>query len=257
MVWGIRSMAALTRQPDRSCETERMPFVHPPSRGRSRRGGASTPPLIADAPGRLRAYADRGAFSGEGPMPHPALPAIVSEGLVGLRHAVDVVFALVGVALLLDRIEQLVRELLRHRALATAASELDEPPHGEGARATRRHFDGHLVGRAADAARANLEHWGEGLDARLELLDGVLSGPLTQDGERVVDDLLGGRRLLVLNHLVDDLLDEAVAVNGVRLDRPDLGSGATGHYFAFTPYCERAFLRSPTPAASSVPRITL
>ena len=30
-----------------------------------------------------------------------------------------------------------------------------------------------------------------------------------------------------------------------------------GTYFAFTPYCERAFLRSETPAASSVPRTTL
>ena len=38
---------------------------------------------------------------------------------------------------------------------------------------------------------------------------------------------------------------------------PDLGGGATGHYFFFTPYCERAFLRSLTPAASSVPRTTL
>ena len=33
--------------------------------------------------------------------------------------------------------------------------------------------------------------------------------------------------------------------------------GATGHYFFFTPYCERAFVRSLTPAASSVPRTTL
>ena len=33
--------------------------------------------------------------------------------------------------------------------------------------------------------------------------------------------------------------------------------GAAGHYLAFTPYCERAFLRSDTPAASSVPRTTL
>jgi len=34
--------------------------------------------------------------------------------------------------------------------------------------------------------------------------------------------------------------------------------GATRHgYFFFTPYCERAFLRSLTPAASSVPRTTL
>src|ERR687889_652700 len=76
--------------------------------------------------------------------------------------------------------------------------------------------------------------------------------------EGVVDDALGGGLLAVQHHLVDDLLDEARAVDGVRLDRPDLGCGAAGHrYFLFTPYCERAFLRSLTPAASSVPRTTL
>src|SRR6202021_762163 len=47
------------------------------------------------------------------------------------------------------------------------------------------------------------------------------------------------------------------AVDRIRLDLPDLGGCAARHYLAFTPYCERAFLRSPTPAASSVPRITL
>ena len=46
-----------------------------------------------------------------------------------------------------------------------------------------------------------------------------------------------------------------------------MGSGSTGRiwaaarrcigYLSFTPYCERAFLRSLTPAASSVPRTTL
>ena len=35
------------------------------------------------------------------------------------------------------------------------------------------------------------------------------------------------------------------------------GGCAAGHYFFLTPYCERAFLRSLTPAASSVPRTTL
>ncbi len=47
---------------------------------------------------------------------------------------------------------------------------------------------------------------------------------------------------------------------------PYMGSGSTGrigccgaarHYRAFAPYCERAFFRSVTPAASSVPRTTL
>jgi hypothetical protein len=116
---------------------------------------------------------------------------------------------------------------------------------------------GHLICGAADAAGPDLEDRGQGLDARLELLHGVLAGALAEDRQRVVDDLLGDGLLAVLHDLVDDLLHEPVAVDRIGLDRPDLRGGAAGHYFAFTPYCERAFLRSPTPAASSVPRMTL
>src|SRR5262249_23086564 len=129
---------------------------------------------------------------------------------------------------------------------------------GEGARAARGDLDRHLVGRAADAAGANLEDRGQSLDRRLERLDGLAARALAEDRQRVVDDALGGRLLAVEHHLVGDLLDEARAVQGIRLDRPDGGGGAAGHrYFLFTPYCERAFLRSLTPAASSVPRTTL
>src|ERR1700761_5264723 len=186
-----------------------------------------------------------------------SLPAVVGEGLVGLRHAVDVVLALVGVALLLGGIQELVGEPLGHRLLAALAGELDQPADGEGPGPAGRHLDGHLVGGAADAAGADLQDGGQRLDAGLQLLNGVLAAALAEDGQGVVDDLLGHRLLAVEHHLVDDLLDEAVAVDGVRLDRPDLGGSATGHYLAFTPYWERAFLRSPTPAASSAPRVTL
>jgi hypothetical protein len=125
-------------------------------------------------------------------------------------------------------------------------------------RAARGDLDRHLVGRAADAAGADLEDGGERLDRLLERLDRVAAAALAQDRQGVVDDLLGGGLLAVQHHLVDDLLDDARAVQGVRLDRPDGGGGATGHgYFLLTPYCERAFLRSLTPAASSVPRTTL
>src|SRR3954471_8856236 len=55
------------------------------------------------------------------------LPAVVGEGLVRLSHAVDVVLALPGVALLLGRIENLVREALGHRLLAASPGELDQP----------------------------------------------------------------------------------------------------------------------------------
>src|SRR4051812_50121074 len=83
---------------------------------------------------------------------HARLPAVVGEGLVGLRHAEDVVLALVGAALLGLRVEQLVREPLRHGLLAAVAGGLDEPAHGERAGAALRPLDGHPGGRTADAA---------------------------------------------------------------------------------------------------------
>src|SRR5215218_2729674 len=187
----------------------------------------------------------------------PELPAIVSEGLVGLRHAVDVVLALIRGALLRLRIQQLVGQPLRHRLLTTLARELNKPADGERASAARRHLDGHLVRRAANAAGADLKRRRERLDRCLKLLDRISARALADDRERVVDDPLGGRLLAVEHHAVDDLLDKAGAMDRFRLDRPDGGCCAARHYLTYTPYWERAFLRSLTPAASSVPRTTL
>src|SRR3954451_8748047 len=188
---------------------------------------------------------------------HARLPAVVREGLVGLRHAEDVVLALVRAALLGLRAHHLVGEPLRHRLLAPVARELDQPADRKRAGAAGGHLDRKLVGRSADAAGADLEDRRERLDRDLERLHGVLARALREDRQRVVHDALGGRLLAVQHHLVDDLLDELGAVDGVRLDRTDRGSGSTRHYLALTPYWERAFLRSDPPAASSVPRTTL
>src|SRR3954464_183867 len=184
-------------------------------------------------------------------------PAVMGERFVRLGHAGDVVLALVRGALLGLRVQKLVRQPLRHRLLAAVARELDEPADGQRAGAALRDLDGHLVGGAADAAGTDLEHRGQGLDGGLELLDRVLARALADDRERVVDDALGRGLLAIQHDLVDHLLDEARAEDGVRLDLPDLGGGAARHYFFLTPYCERAFLRSLTPAASRVPRTTL
>src|SRR6185295_20165686 len=128
------------------------------------------------------------------------LPAVVGKGLVGLRHAEDVVLALERAALLGLRVEQLVGEPLRHRLLATVAGELDEPAHGERAGAAGRDLDRHLVGRAADTAGADLEHRGERLDGRLERLDRVLARALGENRQRVIHDALGGGLLAVQHH---------------------------------------------------------
>src|SRR3954452_22820740 len=190
--------------------------------------------------------------------------------LIRLRHAVDVVLALVGAALLVLGVEELVGEALGHRLLAALAGghaeaagralggELEEPADRERARPAGGHLDGHLVRRAADAAGADLEDGRERLDRRLELLHRILAGALADDREGVVDDALGRALLAVEHDLVADLADQARAEDGVRLDGPDgCGSAARHGYFFLTPYIERDFWRPVTPAASSVPRTTL
>src|SRR3954462_3821654 len=87
-----------------------------------------------------------------------SLPAVVRESLVGLRHPIHVVFALVRVPLLLERVEDLAGELVAHVLLPAVARERDEPAQGERAPAGLRHLDRHLVVRPADAARLDLEH---------------------------------------------------------------------------------------------------
>src|SRR5439155_12179028 len=97
-------------------------------------------------------------------------PAVVREGLVGLRHSVEVVLALERAALLVERVQDLARELLVHLLLPPLAREVHDPAHGERARAALRHLDRHLVVRAADAPRPNLEHRRHGLDRLLQHL---------------------------------------------------------------------------------------
>src|SRR5579884_156101 len=70
------------------------------------------------------------------------LPAVVREGLVGLRHPVDVVLSLERPALLVEGVQNLVGELRAHPLLAALARIVDEPAHGERAGPALRHLDG-------------------------------------------------------------------------------------------------------------------
>src|SRR5512142_2960840 len=86
------------------------------------------------------------------------LPAVMREGLVRLRHPVDVVLALERAALLVQRVENLVGELVGHALLPPLAGVGDEPAHRQGAGAPLRHLDRHLVVRTAYAAALDLQH---------------------------------------------------------------------------------------------------
>src|SRR5438270_7519583 len=85
------------------------------------------------------------------------LPAVVREGLVRLRHPVDVVLPLERAALLVERVQDLPSELLAHVLLAAIARVAHEPAHGERAGTALRNLHGNLIVGAADAARPDLE----------------------------------------------------------------------------------------------------
>src|ERR1700761_2959969 len=87
------------------------------------------PPHAGPAePSQLRGVKLRRRSRGGGPSDgdgatRGALPAVGGERLVLLRHAVDVVLALVGGALLLLGVQELVGQALGHRLLTTVAGE--------------------------------------------------------------------------------------------------------------------------------------
>src|SRR5688572_651600 len=158
-----------------------------------------------------------------------SLPAVVREGLVGLRHPVDVVLLLVRTALLIERVHELTGELRRHALFASIARVLHDPAQRERSRAPLRHLDGHLVVRAADAPGADLEDGRDALDGLLEHLELRLPGLLGRDRERVVHRALGDGLLSVEHEAVDQRRDEHGAMNGIGLDLTWLNLCAAGH----------------------------
>src|SRR3954467_11279193 len=163
----------------------------------------------------------------------PSLPAVVREGLVGLRHPVHVVLALVRVPLLLECVEDLAGELVDHVLLAAVAGERDDPAQRERAPASLRHLDGYLVVRPAARARLAPEHRGDRLHGLLEHLDRRPSRALADLLERAVDDLLGDGLLAVRPHAVHQLRDELAVVDRVRDYRARRDLCATRHYELF------------------------
>src|SRR5690242_4245092 len=170
-----------------------------------------------------------GARTGPG-LPAPDLPAVVGEGLVRLGHLVRVLAALDRGTETVRRVEDLVHETLGHRLLATGLGVRGEPAEREGVRAVRLDLDRHLVGRATDAAAADLEGRTDVVERLLERHDGVLLVLGGDPFECVVDDALGEALLAVQQDLVHELGDDRCAVDGV-CDDGTLGGGTlTRHW---------------------------
>ena len=109
------------------------------------------------------------------------LVAIVGEGAVRLGHAVRVFAALDGGALPVRGIENLIGELLGHRSAGTAASGGQNPANRQTLATASLDLDRHLIGRAADSARLDLEERSRVGDSLLEDLERATARSLFDD----------------------------------------------------------------------------
>src|SRR5271157_4485704 len=109
-----------------------------------------------------------------GQSPH-LLPAVVSEGLVGLGHAVHVFFLLDRSSTVIGRVEQLVSQLVNHAFLATSAAVGQNPANCQRSAAVGIDFDRDLVVGAAHAATLHFQYGLGVLHRLLEQLDRLVA----------------------------------------------------------------------------------
>src|ERR1043165_4486584 len=115
------------------------------------------------------------------------LPAVVSEGLVGLGHLVGVLAPLDAGAEAVACVEELVHEPLGHGLLATLPAVADQPTQRERRAAAGLDLDRDLVGRATDAAALDLDGRLDVVERALERDDRVGAGLLAATLEGLVD----------------------------------------------------------------------
>src|SRR4029450_9356438 len=96
------------------------------------------------------------------------LPAIVSEGLVGLRHLVGVLSLLDRRPAVVGRVQQFGRQLVGHAPLGPSPGRTDDPAHGQRRTPIGAYLDRDLVRRATDPARLHLDRGLDVVDGGLE-----------------------------------------------------------------------------------------
>src|ERR1022692_1709278 len=85
------------------------------------------------------------------------LPAIVGKSLIGLGHAVDVVFLLNCSASGIGGVVQFIRQLFGHALFRARAGVAENPPNRKAGPAIIGNFHRHLIVGATDAARLHFE----------------------------------------------------------------------------------------------------
>jgi hypothetical protein len=126
-----------------------------------------------------------------------------------------------GRATLLDGVQQLAGEAVRHALLATLARRLDDPAHGQRLAALGAHFHRNLVGCATDPAGLDLYHRADVVQGLFNQIHRIRALVLFADSlDGAVHDLLGHRLLAADHDHVDETGNHFAAELGVRQDIP-------------------------------------
>src|SRR5271157_4619305 len=164
------------------------------------------------------------------------LPPVMREGLVGLGHAVDVVFLLNRSAAHIGGIVQFIRQLFRHALLGARPRLRDDPANCQRGPPVLRHFDGHLVVGASHPPRLHLQQRLGVFHRLLEGLERIVAGALPQLVHGVIGNSLGGVLLALPHQGVHELLHQGRVVDRIRHYFTNNGSSSAWHtYLRFGP----------------------
>src|SRR5256714_11017160 len=153
----------------------------------------------------------------------PDLPLEMAEGLVGLRHLVRVLAPLDSRAKSIHRVDELCGELLAHALAAPLARRLDEPADAQRQAAIAADLDRHLVGRATDAPRLDLDDRRRVAERGLEDLDARPPRRSLGAGECLAQDALREIPLAVRHQLRGEARRLAVGGHGLAFGLPGDG----------------------------------
>src|SRR3989304_3935278 len=171
------------------------------------------------------------------------LPPVVNECLFGLSHAVRIIAALDGRALLAVGVHKFGGQALGHRAALTGACRGQNPSHGQGKLSRWPHLQRNLVGSTTHAAGTYLQRGHDPPDGAFKHMDGVFFSAVLCHVQRFIHDALGGALLAALHEHVDQRLHPDAVVLCV-------GRGWTADYFTPARHESnpRSLLRTFSPA---------
>src|SRR5579862_8061739 len=160
------------------------------------------------------------------------LPAVMRERLVGVRHPMCVFALFDRDAAIARGIEQLARQPLFHRVLRARPRAGNQPADRQCLAALRANLDRHLIGGAANTARANLDRRTHIAQRVVEDADRILTAAPLNAVKRAIDDPLGDRLLALVHQTIHELGQHDVTEFRIRLNLAFDRGPAARHRFA-------------------------